>query len=65
MSKADISIHGFVDLHVILPGLGTREVKTCLEDLVNDKSLLVHLTHLPLDKWSSFRRRHFKTHFLE
>ena len=59
MSKAYLSIHGFVDPHVILPGLGTREVKTCLEDLVNDKSLLVHLTHLPLDKWSSFRRGHF------
>ena len=43
MSKAGISIHSFVDLHIILPGLGTREVKTYLDDIVNDKSLLVHL----------------------
>ena len=57
MSEVGINIHGFVGLHVILPGLGTSEVKTCLEDLVNDKSLL--------DKWSPLRRRHFKTHFLE
>ena len=43
MSKAGTSIHGFVDLHIILPGLSTREVKMYIEDLVNNKSLLIHL----------------------